>query len=528
MRLWHFNRSYICRSQRFNIHDKTGRRYLIAFLLLLGFAKRHELGFDPTVTRVEVQSESGSPVIAYRYDVEDQDNANRKSYLTEGRPISESAAHHICSRATRVWKARQIMSTSEDGEISLSDTCHVLKDVWLYSDFWGEKAIQDDIFKRLAKVDKEKGTSHESEARAYFVNILNDWRVKFEGTSDETPGLPSGRRPASITPPEATFGPVASGSSRAATSSRKPSTPRTVAPEYKHRTRQHCRTVYQEVCQSIYDIDDYEIALQAFIGTLLALHYLFIAGYVHRDVSAGNCLWYPDDKVGKLSDLEYARPYEELTGHEPRTGTPAFMAAEYLTGIRLFPVWDGVDPPDYVEPKPDQSILRKHRTQKRLRPVVSQSSGAIKEVKFNFYHDVESAFWIYLWYLVHHFPNALSQGRNNFEVFPETVELFNGDNVSRHALFTSTTKRLEVHSALSVAYTAPFDVLVDVSSMATLLSHHYLILSREDQSYKYLRPHKQFRRTIYTEMMDYLENILVDIKEKKKEDVDFSSKRCNS
>ncbi|KAG6834665.1 hypothetical protein H0H93_008199, partial [Arthromyces matolae] len=101
MRLWHFNRSYICRSQRFNIHDKTGRRYLIAFLLLLGFAKHEELGIDPTVTRVEVHSESGPPVIAYRYDVEDQDDANSKSYLTEGPPISESAAYHICSRATR-------------------------------------------------------------------------------------------------------------------------------------------------------------------------------------------------------------------------------------------------------------------------------------------------------------------------------------------------------------------------------------------------------------------------------------------
>ncbi|KAG6823975.1 hypothetical protein H0H93_002736, partial [Arthromyces matolae] len=164
------------------------------------------------------------------------------------------------------------MSTSDDGEITLSDVYHVLKDVWLYSDSKGEKAIQDDIFRRLGVADKKYGSDHQSEARPYFVTILNDWKVAFEGTSDETPGLPSHWSAASITRPGATFGPVASGSLRAVTPSHdsgQPSTPKTINVDHKHHPRQHYRTVYKEVCKSIYDIEDYEIALQALIGNLL-------------------------------------------------------------------------------------------------------------------------------------------------------------------------------------------------------------------------------------------------------------------
>ncbi len=45
----------------------------------------------------------------------------------------------------------------------------------------------------------------------------------------------------------------------------------------------------------------------------LGLNYLRLAGYVHRDISPGNCLVFKDPSSGKLqlkiSDLEYARVY---------------------------------------------------------------------------------------------------------------------------------------------------------------------------------------------------------------------------
>lgn len=51
--------------------------------------------------------------------------------------------------------------------------------------------------------------------------------------------------------------------------------------------------------------------------TLLALRYLQTIGYVHRDVSAGNYLFYRG--AGKLADLEYSKFYEDISVSEPRT-----------------------------------------------------------------------------------------------------------------------------------------------------------------------------------------------------------------
>lgn len=49
----------------------------------------------------------------------------------------------------------------------------------------------------------------------------------------------------------------------------------------------------------------------------LGLKYMHMAGFVHRDISGGNCLWY--NGQGKISDLEYAKLYEQLSEHDART-----------------------------------------------------------------------------------------------------------------------------------------------------------------------------------------------------------------
>lgn len=47
------------------------------------------------------------------------------------------------------------------------------------------------------------------------------------------------------------------------------------------------------------------------------------AKYVHRDVSAGNCLLHTDPETGvmtgKISDMEYASPYESISTKNPKT-----------------------------------------------------------------------------------------------------------------------------------------------------------------------------------------------------------------
>ncbi|KAG6834666.1 hypothetical protein H0H93_008200 [Arthromyces matolae] len=417
------------------------------------------------------------------------------------------------------------MSTSDDGEITLSDVYHVLKDVWLCSDSKGEKAIQDDIFKRLAEVDKEKGTSHEFEARPYFVNILNDWKVKLEGTSDETPGIPSGWRPASVTRLRATFNPVASGSSRAVTSSgdiEKPSTPETTALKSRHIPRQHYWTVYGQLCQSIYEVPDYETMIRVIIGIFKALHYLFIAGYVHRDVSAGNCLWYPEGKVGKLSDLEYARPYEELSGHNSRPGTSAFMAVEYATGCPLyFQAPDSSDDDDYGY-RPNDSLPFEVQSEDAQFTEVHESGDA-EDVHFNFYHGIESAIWIYYWFMIHNLPKALLHEKEKFEALPAKTGLFNGDVRLRRSMLSSVTRRGAVNNHLLAAYTSPFDVLIIDISVFESLSGAYQSLAKRNPLKGGFVPKSIFRSKLYVKMRREFDVLLNQIEEKRREKVDFGS-----
>lgn len=45
------------------------------------------------------------------------------------------------------------------------------------------------------------------------------------------------------------------------------------------------------------------------------------AGYVHRDISLGNCLLYREANGNislKLSDLKWAKPYEQVSLYEQR------------------------------------------------------------------------------------------------------------------------------------------------------------------------------------------------------------------
>ena len=52
-------------------------------------------------------------------------------------------------------------------------------------------------------------------------------------------------------------------------------------------------------------------------NVLLALEIMHILGYFHRDVSAGNILFWKS--AGILSDLEFAKKSSDLTVHEVRT-----------------------------------------------------------------------------------------------------------------------------------------------------------------------------------------------------------------
>jgi serine/threonine protein kinase len=58
-------------------------------------------------------------------------------------------------------------------------------------------------------------------------------------------------------------------------------------------------------------------------NTSTGLKYMWKAGFVHRDVSAGNSLFY--EGCGKLSDLEYAKEYVCMSVSDPKTVSSALL-----------------------------------------------------------------------------------------------------------------------------------------------------------------------------------------------------------
>ncbi|KAG6915560.1 hypothetical protein DXG01_010965 [Tephrocybe rancida] len=372
-----------------------------------------QLGYDPTITRHLVDSLKGKKLISYEYTVEG------KSYLTEGNPISESAAYHLISRATRVWEAREISGKGEK-PLKLSNSCYVLKDAWQYSDRRLEQDIQNDIFKELKDIDNKGNTNHATEAKNYFMTIMHDWRVESDGISDNSFKLPTGHRNTSFTRIEQKMvKTLAVDSQRSSMSARdsirhshstQNSTPH---PDLKHHTHSHVRTVYAEVCYSMYELSDYKTVFLALKDIVTGLNYLRMAGFVHRDISAGNCLWSlkEDQQRGKISDLEYARRYDELVGHaNPRTGTPPFMAVEYQQQEHLF--YPPMNATVFHKVFEDLLMGRKPDPKIPIRP----------PFRFNFYHDLESVFWIYVHFLHHLFPkNSVPNDDESLDIIAQSA-----------------------------------------------------------------------------------------------------------
>uniref|UniRef100_A0A0W0G1V1 Protein kinase domain-containing protein n=1 Tax=Moniliophthora roreri TaxID=221103 RepID=A0A0W0G1V1_MONRR len=119
---------------------------------------------------------------------------------------------------------------------------------------------------------------------------------------------------------------------------------------------------------------------------------MFSAGMVHRDISTGNLL--VSEVEGelrcKITDLEYAKKVgaSSQSLQDIKTGTPYFMALEIWMGHYLF-----------RPERPKNEILRGSAFLSMLEGMDARQ-GTSAPVRYNYLHDLESLFWILMYFLL--------------------------------------------------------------------------------------------------------------------------------
>ncbi|EIW83346.1 hypothetical protein CONPUDRAFT_121867 [Coniophora puteana RWD-64-598 SS2] len=411
MRMWRFERSHVCFSQPFDFHKEA--KLFLRYLLYIIFSSPKDLGFDPTVRRYfKPVTENADPPssetdgcryeIAYRYQI------GNRFFLTEGPPISEEAAYWVASRATRVWRVREMIFQDHNKEhVYTLGECKVLKDAYLFEDAVLESVIRGQIMESLRHVD---GVDLE-DAACHFLDYELDEVVKLpdgdkEWREDDLISVTDANKRAYYNPaPKPSQPSPLPESQRTSTSQKDSNQPgatdasqqlpdgqtgraKSYWDDLRYHRRKHVRTVITEVCQNMYEVDNWVTFLECMIHLIKGLNYMRQAGWVHRDISGGNCLWHPGSKQGKLADLEYARPYKHnsMLIHDPKTGTPAFMAVEYQERRYLFQPHQ--DPSQFQQMFDDDDFFLSKPSQ----PPIWNLPFA-----YHFYHDLESILWLYVW-----------------------------------------------------------------------------------------------------------------------------------
>ncbi|KAF7775873.1 hypothetical protein Agabi119p4_4266 [Agaricus bisporus var. burnettii] len=382
MSLWYFSRSYSMKSASFNF-KKDFKTFIHVFLSFL-YATEEELGYDPSIFRTYHDNKR-----CYIYKLE----------MTKGTKYYRTIKPLYNSRKSRVWKVIEVTSPKDLAPISGGHEA-ALKDCWVNEGSLSEKEIQTEIFDRKLKIGI---TCPE----AYFVKVVWDWKLGVNKEKPECkhdPFLPSPRTSNTTTPLSA--GQISS-----------------VERDYK--VKRHYRVVYADVGESLAYATSLSDAVGAFKDIFVALALLFLAGWVHRDVSEGNIILVRDEHGvrAKLNDLEYARPFNLEDGEpntDSKTGTPYFMPLEIHRGK-----------PFYRKRGPYKaSISSMHGVWNRYPQGRTHASPS---VRYNFAHDLESLWWIIVWIVLKRVKGVPWLNKLIFTVFdfphPDRVDFFMMDDL---------------------------------------------------------------------------------------------------
>ncbi|KAF9540041.1 hypothetical protein CPC08DRAFT_731033, partial [Agrocybe pediades] len=172
-----------------------------------------------------------------------------------------------------------------------------------------------------------------------------------------------------------------------------------------------------ENCTTVGDLKKLGEVFEVLRQVLIPIQLMFVAGWVHRDISAGNILAYrqseADTWTAKLSDLEYAKPFPPTddveAAKDPETGTPYFMPIEVHTSRCIFlpaemknSQLQGSQDTAQAGSESDEAAEKKqlalYKSQKEWQPA-GDEYGKV-HVIHNFQHDLETLWWLILYVLM--------------------------------------------------------------------------------------------------------------------------------
>ncbi|KAL1675739.1 hypothetical protein EV122DRAFT_267908 [Schizophyllum commune] len=444
MRLWCHTRSHTGISEEFDIH--TNPSMFIDFILFSTYASLPVLGVDTTVRRA-IDSDRN---IQYQFDFYDRKTNVRTTYETI-RSIDESSAMELYSRSMRVFEVHPVLGDPFAENRTYGKETFVLRDYYVFSDVKSEREIQGGIQHQL----ELKGVWEE--AKPHFMHIREDgavWIPRSEGAVRQTVPAPhkdsepyefiNGDNPNDSGPSTETV--RTSRSQRAGQSSHACATALTT--ESRLHEKKHMRTIYEQVCIDLYKVNDPKLFFHAMRQVSKILRYLKLAGYVHRDVSPGNFLLHyikensacpdlasisqtlRDDWITIISDLEYARPFLDGSGHDAITGTSYYVAVEVQHQSYEFGPQQTYKPNLLGGPNERQKTV----------------SANPHHFSFNFFHDAESALWMALDFVCRKIPSkrrdlVTPSGRAALDIEGSTERLkFIEDAVHAKALEEALTE----------------------------------------------------------------------------------------
>ncbi|KAF7776468.1 hypothetical protein Agabi119p4_4861 [Agaricus bisporus var. burnettii] len=483
MAVWYFSRSHSVKSETFDF-TKDLRTFIRVFLSFT-YATREQMGYDPTVHRIEEEKSQ------YVYEIPTE---NGIRYFKTIASLAHPRALSITGRKTRVWKAVEVKGfegNAVNEELNGGKTV-ALKDVWLDDGSTTEKQKLDAIFERLKTIKEEAyewaPPSLRSELqdafknegyRRYFMEIECDSfnLGKSKEKSDQAESAPEilqSRGVKVVDSDTKKFAVVKDknlleGSTQTIRHSRISEnaltetvvSPLTVDTRLYAVKRQY-RLIYSEVGESLDRAGSLDASFSAVLETYVALVLMYLAGWMHRDISVGNIIVVErgsDLFKGKLSDLEYAREFRDVNGsRDPKTGTPFFMPIEIHDGM-TFSRLSRLDTPD------DINVFKKSRVAQK---VFKGTDPTRSSPRYRFQHDLESLWWVALWILIYRVVHPLGQKVSEKIFTPSSTP-----SLARRQLFTGKrvmgTLAQNLHPSLNVE-----DIINPMESIPRMLYDSYL------------------------------------------------------